>query len=502
MFCLRLLTARRYVIRPHGGRCGVRHGVRARGFRQCGVGQRGLTLLEGLLSVGVIAAGLAIITTMQLNQISYEKAAVAAQQHRIVHYAARRYVRDKFGELLAEVAAGGMTEIAPGRLVEGGYLPDFMIQNGVLRVNPYEQSYRLLVRRTDSGHDTAPTLELLTVTDGGKKLGPAEVGRIVSITGAEAGSLSLDHGSLLGAYGSWEINMADLPAQYRLQPGNMAMIAYYRQGRGVFVNAYAVNLPSREDEYEDLPERDQSRLFGTAGGVDSLIREQRERTRQATSSSRRPSNRTRDRLSSVDQRIAERQQWLDQRYERLTLGAPVPSSQAAPQPASQPAAQPAPRPAPAPVTSDNTRASAGAACAPDNSLAISLDNRNQTLVCQSQVWQPVNLPLALHYAGLSETAPVVSSKPFTLRQRAFLVADAAIGPIQGQTGINLPSTAGIKVNGYDCPNSAAGRTGTGDGVYRCTQVLEPGQYVISASDGIGGDTRRAYNRLSFVVLPH
>jgi len=34
------------------------------------------------------------------------------------------------------------------------------------------------------------------------------------------------------------------------------------------------------------------------------------------------------------------------------------------------------------------------------------------------------------------------------------------------------------------------------------QILQPGQYVVSADDGSNGTAQRSYNRLSFVVLPY
>ncbi|MEM6902125.1 MAG: hypothetical protein AAF556_02660 [Pseudomonadota bacterium] len=237
--------------------------------------QAGISLLEGLLSVGIIAAGLAIVTTLQIGQINYEKAAVAAQQHRIVHYAARRFVRDQLGELIAATKRGGVTEIPSGQMVTEGYLPDFMVENGVLRVNPYAQGYRILVRRTD-GDKPPPTLELLTVTAGGKDLTATEVGRIVSIAGAEAGSLSLDGTRISGAYGSWDIPLGALPRQFRIAPGTLAMIAYFRQGTGAYVGNYAVNIPSRRDEYEELPVNETI----TVGGVGSLVQQQRDRIEQ------------------------------------------------------------------------------------------------------------------------------------------------------------------------------------------------------------------------------
>ncbi|MEM6902126.1 MAG: hypothetical protein AAF556_02665 [Pseudomonadota bacterium] len=147
-------------------------------------------------------------------------------------------------------------------------------------------------------------------------------------------------------------------------------------------------------------------------------------------------------------------------------------------------------------------ASAGNACAPERSLAISTDNRNQTLVCQNKTWQPVSLPIALHYGGLNQTGATVNSKRFTLAQRGYLVADAAIGPVSGQQNIVLNANAGIQVNGASCQNAVPARPAAQKGEFRCARVLEPGEYVIGSSDGQGGDTRRAYHRLSFVVLPY
>ncbi|MEO0393904.1 MAG: hypothetical protein AAF213_11770 [Pseudomonadota bacterium] len=473
---------------------------RTRGSRQ-----QGLTLLEGLLSVGVIAAGLAIVTTLQISQFDYEKAAVTAQQHRIVHYAARRYMRDFLGQMVGETPRGGVTEIPPGLMAAEGYVPDFMIQNGVLRPNPYSQSYRLLVRRTDQPGDT-PTLELLTVTTGGKPLSATEAGRIVSIAGAEAGTLSIDGSALTGAYGSWEIPLSALPQEYRLQRGNLAMIAYFRQGGGVYVNSYEVNLPSRVDEYEDLPE-DEFGAIGGGGGINRLLGNYQRESRQT---GRREAALEPDTGPSFTGSFGR--SFNQDLFARRDRGGftfePAPSRQAPASPPPQAAPQPAPfqpapaRPAPAPVQSDNTLAAAGANCAPERSLAVSLDNKNQILVCQQRSWQPINLPLALHYGGLNQTGAEVTSQSFPVNQRAFLVAQSAIGPVRGENGMTLSPSAGIRVNGQACQNTApAPNARQQPGQYRCAMVLQPGQYTISSNDGVGAG-QRSFHRLSFVVLPY
>ncbi len=460
--------------------------------------QAGLTLIEGLLSVGIVASGLAIITTLQVSQFNYEKAAVTAQQHRIVHYAARRYLRDNFGAVLAEVSRGGVTEIPPSMLVAEGYVPDFMVQNGVLRPNPYDQSYRLLIRRTD-GEKPPPTLELLTVTSGGKELSASEVGRIISIAGAEAGGTSIDGTHLNGAYGSWEIPLREFPPEYRLGRGNLAMIAYYRQGGGVYVNSYAVNIPSRRDEYEELPTTE-DRLAGSQGrGVSSIVQRQRQRSQEIRDRNRGAYEPAQRSVSGVLGRSYDIDR-LPRRNSSFFFVDDAAAETTAPQPAPPPIPVQAAAP-PKPVESDNTTAVAGAKCSPERSLAISLDNRNQILVCQDKVWQPIALPLALHYAGLAKNEAIVNSQQFGLNQRGYLIADAAIGPVRGEERISLPPAAGIKVNGRDCVNAAPDSNGVLDGQYRCAMVLEPGQYIISSTDGIGS-AQRAYHRLSFVVLPY
>ena len=460
--------------------------------------QQGLTLLEGLLSIGVIAAGLAIVTTLQVNQFNYEKAAVTAQQHRIVHYAARRYLRDYFGEILARTPRGRVSEIPAAVMAAEGYLPDFMVLNGVLRVNPYNQSYRLLARRTDHEGDS-PTLELLTVTTGGQPLTAAEAGRIVSIAGAEAGTLSIDGRALAGAYGSWEIPLDQLPAEYRLQRGNLAMIAYYRQGGGVYVNSFEVNLPSRVDQNENLPE-DNARRSGGQTGINRILGDASSRDRiRRQEPSQVVGTTDNDSIGSFG-RSFNRDLFAERDRDLFTFQPEPPRQprQAAPQPAPQ-AAPVQPTTAP---RSANTTATAGADCAPERSLAISLDNSNQILVCQQRVWQPINLPLALHYGGLSQNGAEVQSQSFPVGQRGFLIAQSAIGPARGETGINLPPSAGIFVNGAPCqPSTPIPADANLPGEFRCTMVLSPGQYTVASSDGLGVG-QRSYHRLSFVVLPY
>lgn len=216
--------------------------------------QAGLTLLESLLSVGVVAAGLTVIGSLQLSQIDFEKAAVTAQQHRIVHYAGRRYLRDHLGGLAnkAKAAQGNIIEMDLQPMIQEGYLPNFMLNNGEIRPNPYGKSYKILIRAVDGPHD-GDQLELLTLAIGGRDLSRTMTGRIVSVMGAEAGFVSSTGGSIDGAYGSWVIDLSEFPDAFRPPPNTLAALAFYRAQTGVYVNPFQVNIPAMEDRYQELP---------------------------------------------------------------------------------------------------------------------------------------------------------------------------------------------------------------------------------------------------------
>lgn len=226
--------------------------------------------MESLLSVGVVAAGLTVIGTLQMNQMDFEKAAVTAQQHRIVHYAARRYVRDFLGGLVAKAKTGPNQVITLdlNDLTKRGYIPDFMLNNGVIRANPYGQSYQILIRAMGDG-TSGPELELLTLAVGGRHLSATTVGRIVSVMGAEAGMVSQDGRSIDGAYGSWQIDTEVLPDAVRPPPNTLAALAFYRPSTGVYVNPYQVNIPAMEDRYEALPKREGSKSSPAHGADDT-----------------------------------------------------------------------------------------------------------------------------------------------------------------------------------------------------------------------------------------
>jgi type II secretory pathway pseudopilin PulG len=216
--------------------------------------QAGLTLLESLLSVGVVAAGLSVVASLQISQMDFEKAAVAAQQHRIVHYAARRYLRDFYGGLTAEASTStsGVTNLDVNDMLERGYVPNFMIADGKLRPNPYGKTYEILIRRVGNAAK-GEQLEMLTLAVGGRELSRTMAGRIVSVMGAEAGFVSMDGQTIDGAYGSWQIQLSDFPADKRPAPNTLANLAFYRQVGGVYVNPYQVNIPAMADRHDTLP---------------------------------------------------------------------------------------------------------------------------------------------------------------------------------------------------------------------------------------------------------
>ena len=217
--------------------------------------QAGLTLFESLLSVGVVAAGLAVIGSLQISQMDFEKAAVTAQQHRIVHYAARRYLRDFYSGLVAKAAnaPGGVTNLDVSDMLERGYVPNFMVSDGALRTNPYGKSYEILIHRVGDA-EKGEQLEMLTLAVGGRDISRVMTGRIVSVMGAEAGFVSMDGKTIDGAYGSWQIDLSSFPEDKRPAPNTLAALAFYRQVGGVYVNPYQVNIPAMEDRYETLPQ--------------------------------------------------------------------------------------------------------------------------------------------------------------------------------------------------------------------------------------------------------
>lgn len=161
--------------------------------------QAGLTLLEVLLALAVLA-----LVSLGLNQLADRfaedtRAAIAANQLRTLGEAARSYLRDNYGAVQAVAAASTPALIDIATLTAAGKLPP-----GSNNSNSYGQASCVLVLQP-----TAGALQALVVTEGGSAIGDVALASIAGAVGGSGGGVYASDGSQIrGTSGGWQLATA------------------------------------------------------------------------------------------------------------------------------------------------------------------------------------------------------------------------------------------------------------------------------------------------------
>lgn len=180
--------------------------------------QRGLTLIETAVAMGIVALMLASLGGMVAQNNQSIKARAAALQLQQVTNAASQYIQTNYGQVLNNTPVGSVSYIPTAPSTPGGAQPAGtagmqslqaagFLSNAFVDSNPYGQQTALLVTQPA----TAPgRLEAMVVTHGGRTIADDELGRIATSVGASGGfmpknptSTSGGAGQILGAYGGW-----------------------------------------------------------------------------------------------------------------------------------------------------------------------------------------------------------------------------------------------------------------------------------------------------------
>lgn len=158
--------------------------------------QRGVTLIEAIATIGVMAAVMTLAVATTGNYTDDTRNAVTAQQIRSVGEAARAYINDNQASLSALASAAVPAVIPVSALVTGGYLP-----SGFSAVNNHAQTMCVLVLEP-----TANNLQGLVITQGGTALDDITQRQISNLIGASGGSiLSTATTTLDGSQGGWSM---------------------------------------------------------------------------------------------------------------------------------------------------------------------------------------------------------------------------------------------------------------------------------------------------------
>jgi len=189
---------------------------------QCRYRQRGFSLLETVIALGI--ATLALVGFLQLQNLATERVRAVATATRLVQVqaAAQKYVAENAGPLMAGLSArpagpvvipvvdlpGGAIPAGPFNLPslqDGGYLPASFVD-----MNGYGQSTALLVQLIPLSPIAPAHLEAMVTTFGGAPIGDASLGIIAGKIGAAGGMVMSGRlpTQIQGTYGGWSSAVA------------------------------------------------------------------------------------------------------------------------------------------------------------------------------------------------------------------------------------------------------------------------------------------------------
>ena len=197
--------------------------------------QAGLTLLEVILALGVLA-----LVSLGLHQLTERfaedtRAAIAATQLRTVGEAARSYIRDNYGAVQAVAGATTPAFIDVATLIAAGKLPA-----GSSGSNAYGQASCVLVLQPSAGR-----LQALVLTEGGSAIGDVTLASIAAAIGGSGGAVyASDASQVRGTSGGWQLAAASFDNQanhlgrrcdgssgnVRLAAGHPAMALWFDNG--------------------------------------------------------------------------------------------------------------------------------------------------------------------------------------------------------------------------------------------------------------------------------
>lgn len=158
--------------------------------------QRGITLLEILASLGIMAAVIAGVAKLADQYVADTKTALTAQQMVTVGNAAQAYIKDNYTTVMANATATAPALITVPMLTGAGYL-----QSGFSTKNNFGQDVCVLVLEP-----TANNLNALVIAEGGTAIDDLSLGTVaVGIGAAGGGVYSSAATTLRGAMGGWSM---------------------------------------------------------------------------------------------------------------------------------------------------------------------------------------------------------------------------------------------------------------------------------------------------------
>ena len=214
--------------------------------------QRGLTLLEVVISLSIFALSVIGIVQMTDKATADIKNTVVAEQLRKHGEAARAYIKDNYSTIAAAATPTQPFLITSSMQVSGGYLA-----TGTPTTNGYGQATCTLVLEPAAGK-----LQALSVTEGGTTIDDLTLGDIAALIGGSGGAVrSSPAGVVTGAQGGWSIPVASysnlvnqLGQRCNGTGGNVQLTAGHPAMALWFENGFAQTSVLYRDAVPGMPE--------------------------------------------------------------------------------------------------------------------------------------------------------------------------------------------------------------------------------------------------------
>lgn len=209
--------------------------------------QAGVTLLEVLVSLGIMATVVVGVAGMVNQRTEDTKAAVTAQHIKTIGTAASEYIKANYTTVQANATATKPALIRVADLIAGGYL-----QAGFNAQNAYGQSTCVLALKSATNN-----LTTMVVAEGGNVVDDLSLGQIASLIGAAGGGIySTSAGTLRGAMGGWSMAPGNLASANHLgqncsgaggavqfTAGHPLMALWFADGQDVSATLYRDAVP-------------------------------------------------------------------------------------------------------------------------------------------------------------------------------------------------------------------------------------------------------------------
>ena len=209
--------------------------------------QRGLTLVEVLVSLGILASITTGIVALTNQQTEDTKASVTALHLKTVGDAANEYIKDNYASVTAVATATNPALIRVSDLISGGYL-----SAGFNLSNARSQNTCVLVLEP-----TANNLTGMVVTEGGDTIDDLTLGQVAATVGAAGGGIySTATTTFRGAMGGWSVGFGSFAnpnhlnqkcdgtaGAITLAAGHPVMALWFADGSSVSATLYRDPVP-------------------------------------------------------------------------------------------------------------------------------------------------------------------------------------------------------------------------------------------------------------------